>query len=88
MNIPIEFVSLFLVAVIGAMGALIKYLIGAIGEIRKSLKEITDCIGELQNSTGKTETWQEQHERQDDERQEATEREHQRIWMKLDQRRA
>lgn len=88
MNVPIEFIALFLTVVLGAMGALIKYLVGAISEMRHSLKEITDHLGDLNSRVGRSETWQEQHERQDDERQEATEREHQRIWMKLDQRRA
>lgn len=88
MTIPIEFVAIFLTVVLGAMGALIKYLVGAIGEMRNSLKEITDHLGDLSGRMGQSETWQEQHERQDDERQESTEREHQRIWMKLDQRRA
>ncbi len=88
MTIPIEFIALFLTVALGSMGALVKYLVNAIAEMRKSLKEISDHLGDLNGRMGRSETWQEQHERQDDERQEATEREHQRIWIKLDHRRA
>lgn len=87
MTIPIEFIALFLTASLAATGALLKYLVSAISEVNKSLKDIRDHMGALSGRIGSTEIWQIQHERQDDERQEATEREHLRIWARLDKTR-
>lgn len=84
MTIPIEFIALFLTVSLAATGALLKYLVSAIGEVNRSLKDIRDHMGSLSGRIGQAETWQLQHERQDDERQEATEREHLRIWARLD----
>lgn len=84
MTIPIEFIALFLTAAIASFAGLVNYLRGEIKEIKESLNTITNQFSGLSGRMGQSETWQMQHERQDDERQEAMEREHLRIWAQLD----
>lgn len=84
MNIPIEFVALFLGVTIAACGWMIQYLISAVNATNASLQSIADHLGKLNGRVGKTEGWQAMHEKQDDERYEGIDREQMRIWTAIE----
>jgi len=83
MIVPIEFIAIFLTMVIGAMGALVNYLVGEIRKINQFLKDIADHLAKLNGRVGKGETWQDMHARQDDERHEQIQRETDALWREV-----
>lgn len=83
MIVPIEFIAIFLTMVIGAMGALVNYLVGEIRKINQFLKDIADHLAKLNGRVGKVETWQDMHARQDDERHEQIQRETDALWREV-----
>ena len=73
MNIPVEFVALFITVILGAIGWVLK-------DIRASLAGILDHLANLNGRVGKSETWQEMHEKQDDDRFEQLEKQTDALW--------
>lgn len=88
MNVPVEFLALFLGVAIAACGWMIKYLISAVNATNVSLQAIGDHLGKLNGRVGKSETWQEMHENQDADRHQQLERENARMWTAIEKGRA
>ena len=84
MNIPIEFVALFLGVAIAACGWMIKYLVNAVNLTNASLQTMNAHLGLLNGRMGKSETWQTMHEGRADERHQQLEREQTRLWTAID----
>lgn len=68
MNVPIEFLALFLGVALGVAGWVIKYMLSAVASTNVALKSMTDHLALLNGRMGKSETWQAMHERNEDER--------------------
>lgn len=80
MNIPIELVGAFIGGVFLSLGGIVKFLIGVLKEIRGNMAGILEHLGKLNGRVGKSETWQEMHEKQDDDRFEQLEKQTDALW--------